>query len=65
MDCAAILRVDVQDYERVRSDPRRFLVKPGHEIPDLEDIVEQADGFVVVRKHAEVTDVVRETDPRT
>ena len=64
MECAAVLRVDVADYERVRSDPRLFLIKPGHEIVDVEDIVERAEGFLVVRKHADVTDVVTETDPR-
>ena len=64
MECAAVLRVDVADYERVRSDPRLFLIKPGHEIVDVEDIVERSEGFLVVRKHADVTDVVTETDPR-
>jgi hypothetical protein len=64
MECAAILRVDIEDYERVRSDPMQFLVKPGHEIGDVEDIVERSEGFLVLRKHSDVADVVRETDPR-
>jgi hypothetical protein len=64
MECAAILRVDVEDYERVRSDARLFLVKPGHEIADVEDVVERTDGFLVVRKHSDVSDVVHETNPR-
>ncbi|MEP6954710.1 MAG: hypothetical protein ABI950_11685 [Solirubrobacteraceae bacterium] len=64
MECAAIVRVDVARYEEVRSDPHLFIVEPGHEIPDVEDVVGRADGFLVVRKHDNVSDVVRETNPR-
>ena len=28
------------------------------------DIVERSEGFLVVRKHSDVADVVEETDPR-
>jgi hypothetical protein len=34
------MRVD--EYERLRHNPRRFAVVPGHELPDIEAVVEQA-----------------------
>ena len=64
MECAATLRVDMDRYEEVRADARLFLVAPGHETPDVEDVVQRTEGFLVVRKHADVDDVVHETNPR-
>ena len=65
LDCDAVVSVDLLRYERVRSDARLFLVVPGHEIPDAEDVVDTGRGWTVVRKHDDVADTVAETDPRT
>jgi len=32
-------------------DPALFIVVPGHEIPDVENIVERTDDFVLVKKN--------------
>jgi hypothetical protein len=65
LSCVERLAVPNATYARVRSDPMRFFVTPGHEIPDVEDVVEQGDGFYVVAKHAGVPErVARATDPR-
>ncbi len=48
--CTERLTVPLEVYAHVREDPRRFLVKPGHEQGSLESIVERRDGFVVVEK---------------
>ena len=41
-DTSCIERIDVplELYEAVRANPRRFLVKPGHEHPELEPLYE-------------------------
>jgi hypothetical protein len=52
------------EYERVRSDPVEFFVKPGHGLHEVEDVVETHDRYVLVRKHAEERDIARQTDPR-
>jgi len=62
--CAVFVSVDLHRYEQIRQDPCLFLVAPGHEIPDAEDVVSDDEGFLVVRKHAEVADIVRGGDPR-
>src|SRR5688500_7152351 len=37
-------------YESVRSDVRRFVVVPGHVIPDLETVVESFPSYQVIEK---------------
>ena len=63
-DCQEVIQVELSSYEAVRRDPCLFLVHPGHEVPDVEDVVQREDAYLVVRKHQEVADIVRETDPR-
>lgn len=65
MACAEMIDVPAADYERIRSDPTLFIVVPGHEITDVEDVVEVLPNFAVVRKReGEPARVARATDPR-
>jgi hypothetical protein len=53
-------------YEAIRRDPTRFAVKPGHEEPDVEDVVERLEAYFVVQKReGEPTDLARESDTRS
>jgi hypothetical protein len=63
--CAAVVRVSLAKYREVRSNARRFLLVPGHEVPDAEDVVEQGDGYAVVEKHPDVGEIVERSHPRT
>lgn len=66
LSCAEMISITPPDYERVRSDAALFVVVPGHEIPDVEDVVEERQSFNVVRKHPGVATAVAEaTDPRS
>lgn len=49
-DCTERLRVDPGRYAEIRQDEGRFIVLPGHEEPDVEDVLERGDGFLVVGK---------------
>ena len=52
-------------YERTRANPSRFIVKPGHDAPDVETVVEREGNYVVVEKAlAEARRLAEETDPR-
>lgn len=65
VDCADRLEVSVDVYERVRSDSACFFVSPGHEDPAVEDVVDSAGNFVIVRKRpGEPRRVAAEMDPR-
>jgi len=50
LSCVEMLEINSGDYQSVRADPRHFLVLPGHIYPDVEKVVRQVDGFVVVEK---------------
>jgi hypothetical protein len=63
--CAEQIALDLSTYERVRADPAAFVTLPGHEIPDVESVIETGDGFQIVRKEAgEAARLATEHDPR-
>ncbi|MGI8607533.1 MAG: hypothetical protein ACR2L0_10375 [Gaiellaceae bacterium] len=64
--CTETIQMTVADYEGVRSDPTHFALLPGHELPDVEEVVERGDGFLVVQKHAgAAAALAAELDPRS
>ena len=66
LECDAHIRVDASDYERLRSDPLLFAIAHGHDIPDVEEIVERHETHDVVRKlDGEAGRVAELTDPRS
>jgi hypothetical protein len=62
--CDATIELTRAEYERVRAQPILFAAAPGHEILDVEDVVERHEGYFVIRKHPETWEVVTRTDPR-
>lgn len=66
LDCMERLAVGVEAYELIRSYPDQFIVSPGHEDAQVEDVITATSGYLVVRKKAgDPRDVAVETDPRT
>ncbi len=51
-DCTERVTLPLDEYRRIRGDGAMFFLRPGHEILDVEDVVEQHEGYVVVKKHA-------------
>ena len=62
--CSATIEMMRDEYERVRGDSILFAVAPGHELADIEDVVEEHARYYVIRKHPETWDVVQGSDPR-
>jgi hypothetical protein len=52
-ECAEAIDIAVEEYVRVRSHPRRFIVRAGHHEPEVESIVETHPRYVVVQKRGE------------
>jgi hypothetical protein len=50
--CSAPLEVDSATYHRIRKDPLRFFVTPGHEDLQVESVVEDGPGYLIVEKHS-------------
>ena len=64
LGCNQLLRLSRAEYEAVREDARRFAIVPGHEIAEVEDVVEEHERYAVIQKRAETWDVAERTDPR-
>ena len=63
-ECAETVTVTLALYERVRSDPHRFLVAPGHVIPAVEMTIEETDAYWMVMKTAPgARRIAEEEDP--
>ena len=65
-DCTERFEVPLARYEEVRSNPRRYVVAPGHEIAEFESVVDRGEGYEVVQKRdGAAAEVAEETDPRS
>src|SRR2546423_13914197 len=53
-DCDEKIDVDADDYRHVRDEASWFGLRPDHVIPDLEDVVAEHEGWVVVEKREPV-----------
>ena len=64
LSCTDQIQVEKAAYERVRSNPVWFMVKQGHEIPDVEHVVDTGEGYLIVEKDPpEARAFARETAP--
>jgi hypothetical protein len=63
-DCSRLIELTPAEYEQVRTDPCRFAIVNGHEVPSVETVVERHDRYAIVRKLASSGAVAKETDPR-
>lgn len=62
LGCNEMITLTVRAYERVRAHSRRFVVVAGHELPDVEAIVDSGDGYVVVEKLGEAGETAATLD---
>lgn len=65
LGCDQMIDLTPQEYERVRADPRRFLVLAGHVVSDAETVVDEHERYVVVEKRAQAGELAEATDPRS
>ena len=65
LGCNELVELNLREYQDVRSNPRRFIVLPGHERLDVEVVVERRSGYLVVEKLDQAGERAEETDPRS
>jgi hypothetical protein len=63
--CLETLEVSAGEYEAIGSSPVRFPIKPGHDYPEFERVVERNERYLVVEKFGEAARVVVKLDPRS
>jgi hypothetical protein len=65
-ECTDRVEIAISEYEKVRANPLRYIVVPGHELPDFEAIVDSGAGYDIVQKRpGEAAKLAKETDPRS
>lgn len=65
IECTRVVQLSVEDYERLRSDGAHFGVIPGHELLEVERVVERHEQYFVVEKDGEAGVRAEVADPRT
>lgn len=64
--CSTTVELDISEYEAVRTDFDRFLVIPGHEIEEVDRVVERHQShLVVVKREPDARALAHATDERT
>jgi hypothetical protein len=60
-ECTEQLSIDRETYRRARTEPRWFLLLPGHEEAQLERVVERHPEYLIVEKTGAAGDVAEQT----
>jgi hypothetical protein len=55
--CGGVVTLTVADYDGVHSQADRFVVLRGHESPEIEKVVEERAGYLVIDKFGEAEDI--------
>jgi len=65
LGCNKLIQLTRDEYETLRANSRKFAVVDGHEIPEVEAVVERTERYIVVEKSDQPeTEIVDHTDPR-
>ena len=62
--CIETVQLSREEYEQLRSVSDHFALKPGHQHPDFERVIDRCDRYIVVDKVGQAEDVADRTDPR-
>jgi hypothetical protein len=63
-DCIEMVLMEMTDYDRIRAQPNLFPVVPGHELMEVDRVVDQRHGYILVERVAAADEVTR-ADPRS
>ena len=64
LECSEMIELSPRAYEEVRGHPRRFILRPGHELPAVDTVVERRPDYLVVEKRGAAGQVAEASDPR-
>ena len=63
VDCTLRITLTLAEYERIRSSPVRFVVAPGHDVADVEVVVERHEDHAIVEKEGIAGAIAAAFDP--
>jgi hypothetical protein len=65
LGCNVLVALTLAEYEAVRANPRRFVIVGGHELLEVESLVEPHGDYAVVEKVGAAGEEAERQDPRT
>jgi hypothetical protein len=65
LDCTETISMSMAEYERIRSSPTHFPILVGHDLPEIERVVEVSEGYAVVEKKGAAAKEAAKLDPRS
>jgi hypothetical protein len=63
-DCTVRIEATLLEYERVRSNPRTFIVSQGHLHPGVERVLNENDRYMIVEKIDNAGQIAETLNPR-
>lgn len=63
--CLERILLTLEEYEHIRAEPTRFVVRNGHVVAEIEGVVERNSRHTVIEKHGEAGKVAAELDARS
>jgi len=63
-DCTLQVELTLAEYESARSHGPRFVVARGHELPEIEHVVETHDEWSLIEKDGDAARIAEARDPR-
>jgi hypothetical protein len=63
--CTERVRLTLPEYEYIRAEPTRFVVKNDHVVAEIEHVVETVPDHMIIEKHGEAGRIAIELDAET
>ncbi len=58
--CHERIRITIDDYEKIHEDNRQFIALAGHENKAIEQVIGQMEGYNVIQKYTDPSEVIAE-----
>lgn len=62
ISCAERVKLSLSEYEHIRAEPTRFVVKKNHVVKEIEHVIETVPDHMVIEKHGEAGRVAIELE---
>lgn len=64
LSCTDTVELTPAEYDEIAADPLRFVVRPGHEIDEVERVIVRREAYLVVEKIGEARAEILREHPR-
>jgi len=62
-DCRERIPITAKEYDELHRGDKNFIIRPGHNTPEIENVVDDKDTYMVVEKH-DLPPAPKDIDPK-